>query len=189
MTSIFRLPAVVSSLLALAAAGLTAAAAPVSYSARLVNFEQPGRPGPGLLQLRISRWASDAERDDITKALMTSGQTGVIDALKKLPEAGVIRTPGTAGYAFRYARQRTDATGNETVLIIIDRPLGFAEFREGWQTVDYPFTIVELKLNDRGLGLGKLMAATRIEANAATGDLSFEQYSATAMLLQSVRRE
>jgi hypothetical protein len=188
MHRLTRLPAIVLSLVTLAGVAL-GASAPVSYSARLVNFDEPGAPGPGLVQVRVTRWASDADRDALTSALLAEGQQGVLDVLKKMPEAGVIRTPGTAGYPFKYARSLTNADGEETVLVIIDRPIGFAEFRQGWQTIDYPFTIVELKLNDRGIGQGRLMAATRIDANAATRDISFEQYSASAMLLQSVRRE
>ena len=163
--------------------------APVSYSARLVNFEEPMGRASGLMQLRVTRWSTDAERDDITAALIKGGQRGLLDAVSKLPEAGVIRTPGTAGYPFRYARRIQAANGDETILLIIDRPIGFAEFRQGWQTRDYPFTVIELKLNDQGAGDGRLLPATRIEADAATRDISFEQFNATAMLLQNVREE
>jgi hypothetical protein len=166
-----------------------AANAPVSYSARLVNFEEPMGRSSGLMQLRVTRWSTDADREDITASLLKGGQQGLLEAVSKLPEAGVIRTPGTAGYPFRYARRIQAANGDETILLIIDRPIGFAEFRQGWQTRDYPFTVIELTLNDRGTGEGRLLPATRIEADPATGDISFEQYSATAMLLQNVREE
>ena len=161
----------------------------VSYSARLVNFEEPMGRATGLVQVRVTRWSTDAERDDLTNALLKGGQAGLLEAVSKLPEAGVLRTPGTAGYPFRYARRIEAPNGDATILIVVDRPIGFTEFRQGWQTRDYPFTVVELELNDQGVGQGRLMPATRIEADPATRDISFAQYSATAMLLQSVRQE
>ena len=120
---------------------------------------------------------------------MQDGQNGVIAELKKMPEAGVIRTPGIAGYTFRYARRIAAANGDEQLLFVIDRPLGFQEFRQGWQTVDYPFTIIKMTVKPQGEGDGQLMGATKLAADSATGDIAFEHYNATPQLLQNVRRE
>jgi hypothetical protein len=166
-----------------------AAAPSESFSARVVNFEQPMGRAPGLLQVRVTRWSTDADRDALTNALMKDGQKGVIDELKKMPEAGVVRTPSVAGYTFKYARRITSPNGDEQLLMVIDRPIGFAEFRQGWQTVDYPFTIIKMTLNARGQGTGELMGATKLSANSVTGDIAFEHYNATPALLQAVRRE
>ena len=160
-----------------------------SFSARVVNFEEPMGRAPGLLQVRVTRWSTDADRDALTNALMKDGQNGVIGELKKMPAAGVIRTPGTAGYTFRYARRIAAANGDEQLLVVIDRPIGFAEFRQGWQTVDYPFTIVQMTLNANGEGSGQMMGATKLSANSVTGDIAFEHYNVSPQLLQNVRRE
>jgi len=160
-----------------------------SFSAKVVNFEQPMGRAPGLLQVRVTRWSTDADRDALTNALMKDGQNGVIGELKKMPAAGVIRTPGTAGYTFRYARRIAAANGDEQFLVVIDRPIGFAEFRQGWQTVDYPFTIVQMTLNANGEGSGQMMGATKLSANSVTGDIAFEHYNVSPQLLQNVRRE
>ena len=85
----------------------------------------------------------------------------------------MIGTPGTAGYTFRYARRIAAANGDEQLLVVIDRPIGFAEFRQGWQTVDYPFTIVQMTLNAKGEGSGQMMGATKLSANSVTGDIAF----------------
>ena len=160
-----------------------------SFSAKVVNFEEPMGRAPGLLQVRVTRWSTDEDRDALTNALMTDGQHGVLSQLKKMPEAGVIRTPGSAGYPFRYARRIAAANGDEQLVVVIDRPIGFAEFRQGWQTVDYPFTIVKMTVSAQGGGSGQLLAATRLSADAVTGDIAFEHYNASPALLQNVRRE
>src|SRR5215212_3423542 len=107
------------------------------------------RPCP--LQIRVNRWSTDAERDRLMEILKNDGQKAFMTELSKLPAAGVIRTPDTAGYTFRYARRLSPAGGpaggNDKLVVLIDRPLEFGEFREGWQTVNYPFTVVELSLN------------------------------------------
>jgi hypothetical protein len=160
-----------------------------SFGARVVNFDEPMGQAPGLLQVRVTRWSTDADRDVLTSALMKDGQKGVIDELKKMPAAGVIRTPGSAGYTFRYARRIGAANGDEQVLVVIDRPIGFMEFRQGWQTMDYPFTIVQMTVPPQGDGSGQLMGATKLSAVSATGDIAFQHYNATPQLLQNVRRE
>jgi hypothetical protein len=160
-----------------------------SYSARIVNFDEPSGRTSQLVQFRVTRWSTEAERDQLTSTLLSGGQDGLLKALSKLPPVGVIRTPGTAGYPFRYARHMPGPNGDEQILIVIDRPLGFAEFRQGWQTVDYPFTVVEFQLNAEGTGEGQLLGATRISASSATGDIAFQQYASTPMRLQAVRRE
>ena len=192
MQVIYRLTGLTSAVLAAALAvsvPVLAADKSESFSARVVNFEEPMGRAPGLLQVRVTRWSTEADRDALTSALMKNGQNGVLDELKKMPAAGVIRTPGTAGYTFRYARRVTEANGDERLLVVIDRPIGFTEFRQGWQTVDYPFTIVQMTINAQGEGSGQLMGATKLSANSTTGDIAFEQYNVSPQLLQNVRRE
>jgi hypothetical protein len=161
----------------------------VSYSGRVVNFDEPMGRAPGLVQVRVSRWSTDAERDLLTDALMRRGQSGLLDELSTMPAAGVIRTPGTAGYTFRYARRMPGTNGEEQILVVIDRPIGFAEFRQGWQTRDYPFTVVRMQINVQGEGDGQILGATKLAASSATGDIAFEQYHVSPLLLQNVRRE
>ena len=38
-----------------------------SFSARVVNFEEPMGRAPGLLQVRVTRWSTDADRDALTR--------------------------------------------------------------------------------------------------------------------------
>jgi hypothetical protein len=171
------------------AAGLLAQDQSASYSARIVDFEQPRGSDPGLVQVRVTRWATDADRDLLTDALMKDGQDGLLDELSKLPPAGVIRTPGTAGYTFRYARRIPSPTGDETLLVIIGRPIGLAEFRGGWLTRDYPLTVVQMQFDSEGKGAGRILAAARVHASNVSQEIAFEHYSASPLVLQGVQRE
>ena len=161
-----------------------------SYSARVVNFERPLGRSPSLFQVRVTRWSTDAERDQLMQTLKNDGQKAFINALGQLPEAGVIRTPDSAGYVFRYARRIAATTPGDAdkLIVLVERPLEFAEFRQGWQTVDYPFTVVELSVNDKGDGQGQLIPAAKLTTKDGP-EIGFVAYTASPYLLQSVHRE
>jgi hypothetical protein len=171
--------------------GTPAAAAqdPIArYSAQVVNFDAPAGAATGLIQIQITRWSTDAERDRLTATLFEKGSGALLDVVSKMPSAGLIRTPSTVGTPLRYAR-RTASTNGESVVIITDRPLSFAELREAPRSRDYPFTVIRFQLNSQGQGQGDVMLATRIQADKVTKDIAFENFGATPIKLQNVRRE
>jgi hypothetical protein len=173
-----------------AASGLVAAAQRplATYSAQAVNLD--GAPGAmtGLLQIQISRWSTDAERDQVTATLVEKGEAALLALISKLPAAGSLRTPDSVGHPLRYAR-RTSGPNGETVVIITDRPMSFSEIRNAPPSRDYPFTVIRLRLNSQGQGQGDLMIATRIMADKVTRDIAFENFTASVVQLQNVRRE
>jgi hypothetical protein len=160
-----------------------------TYSAQAVNLD--GGPGAvtGLLQIQVTRWSSDAERDRVTEALVEKGEDSLLEVISKLPSAGTLRTPSTVGHPLRYARRTTTGTGGETIVIITNRPMSFGELRNAPPSRDYPFTVIRLQLNSQGQGQGQLMIATRIMADKATKDIAFENFTAGVVQLQNVRRE
>ena len=160
-----------------------------SYSAQVVNFDAPVGTATGLMQVQITRWSTDAERDSLTNTLFEKGSKELLQAVSKMPTVGVIRTPDSVGYPLRYAR-RTNATENiENIVIITDRALSFYELRNSTRTVDYPFTVIRMQLNSQGRGQGDVLLATRISADKATKDIAFENFGVTPLKLQNVRRE
>jgi hypothetical protein len=55
--------------------------------------------------------------------------------------------------------------------------------------INYPFTIVELRLNAEGEGEGKLSFATKITADKESGTIVLENYDIQPALLLGVKRE
>ena len=185
-----------SGTVALVAALVTSSVAPIgaqqpvaTYSAQAVNLD--GLPGgvTGLLQIQVTRWSSDAERDQVTAALVEKGEDALLDVVRKLPRAGTLRTPDSVGHPLRYARRSPAGNGGENIVIITDRPMSFSELRYAPPSRDYPFTVIRLRVNSDGQGQGDLMIATRIMADRATKDIAFENYTAGVVQLQNVRRE
>ena len=160
-----------------------------SYSAQVVNFEPTGGSAPGLVQIQITRWSTDAERDTLTNILFEKGTKELLQAVSKMPTVGSIRTPDSVGYPLRYARQMQVTENGETVIIISDREMSFSELRYSPRSIDYPFTVIRMQLNSQGRGQGDILLATKISADKRTKDIAFESYTTTPLKLQNVRRE
>ena len=160
-----------------------------TYSAQAVNLD--GGPGAvtGLVQIQITRWSTDAERDRVNAALVEKGEASLLDVISKLPTVGTLRAPDSVGHPLRYARRTTSGPNGENILIITNRPMSFGEIRNAPPSRDYPFTVIRLRVNSTGQGDGELIIASRIMADKVTKDIAFENFSAGIVKLQNVRRE
>ena len=159
------------------------------YSAQVVNLDAPTGAATGLVQIQITRWSTDAERDKLTNTLFEQGGKQLLEVVSQLPPAGSIRTPDSVGYPLRYARRTTASQNIENVVIITDRALSFFELRDAPRSRDYPFTVIRFQLNSQGRGQGDILLATRIAGDKATKDIAFEHFGATPLKLQNVRRD
>ena len=167
-----------------------AAQRPVAtYSAQVVNFEATAGPATGLVQVQITRWSTDAERDTLTTILFEKGTKELLQAVSKMPTVGSIRTPDSVGYPLRYARRTMASENGESIVIISDREMSFTELRYSPRSIDYPFTVIRMQLNSQGRGQGDILLATKISASKVTKDIAFESYTTTPLKLQNVRRE
>jgi hypothetical protein len=160
---------------------------PERYSATAVN--ESGR-GTTPIQIAVERWSTDAERDRLLTTLLDRGPEQLLDTLRDVPKVGYIRSPLSGGtWDLHYARVTPLPDGGERIVLATDRPLGFYEESNQLKTVDYPFTIVELRLNPKGEGEGKMSFATKIIADKESGTIVLENYGIQPVLLQAVRRE
>jgi hypothetical protein len=144
--------------------------------------------GAGVVEMLIERYSTDAERDRLLMALMEKGPEKLLDTLQGLPRVGYIRTPNSIGYDLRYARKVPLPDGGERVIIATDRYISFWEAANRPRTIDYPFTVIELRLNRDGVGEGKMSLATRITMDKDRKQIELENYGSQPVLLQSVRR-
>ena len=79
-----------------------------------------------------------------------------------MPKVGYIRTPETLAWDLRYAHQFKLDEGGRRIVLATDRPIGFREAVNQPRTIDYPFTIIEIRLNPNDEGEGKILAGTKI---------------------------
>lgn len=144
----------------------------------------------GTLEIVIERWSTDEERDRLRETLMERGADGLLSALQKVkPRAGYIRTSSSLGWDIHYARERPIGDGGRRVIIATDRPLSFWELRNRPRSVDYEFTLAEIRLNQDGKGEGKLAKAAKISWNRTTSTIEIEDYGIEPVRLTEVRVE
>lgn len=161
------------------------------YTAFAVNMDSSvvARPGASTVEIVVERWSTDSQRDQLFNALVEKGPEKLLDALQKLPRVGYIRTPNSIGYDLHFARKNPLDEGGEQIVIATDRYISFWEARNRPRTIDYPFTVVEMRINRDGVGEGKMSLATKITFDKNKKLLELENYGTQPVLLQNVKRE
>ena len=74
-------------------------------------------------------------------------------------------------------------------MIATDRYIGFAEARNQPRTIDYPFTLFEIRVNKAGEGEGKMAVATKISFDKKKNSIEIENYSSEPVRLNELRLE
>jgi hypothetical protein len=181
------------------AAGLGSPASSVSaqnevredFTAFAINMNSG--PKTATVDIRIERWSTDAEREQLLGILQEEkdryrANQALLKALQKMPKAGFIRTPNTLAWDLRYARQNPmeDGSGRQ-IVVATDRPIGFWEARNQPRSMDYPFTILEMRLNKENKGEGKMLAGTQIYIDKKTKNLVLENYGQQPVRLNEIR--
>ena len=173
-------------LIAGSAAAQTASNSPREhFTAIAVNNSTVGRAGAGPIDITISQWTSEADRDRLMALFKEKGERALLSALQDQKPVGTISTPGSVAYDLRYARQLPTAEGGRRIILATDRPMGFWEASEHTRSVDYPFTLIELRLDKSGNGEGKLSFATKLTLENNT--LVIENYSNQPVMLNEVK--
>ena len=180
------------------AAGLGSPASSVSaqnqvredFTAFAINMNSG--PKTATVDIRIERWSTDAERDQLLGILQEQkdryrANQALLKALQKMPKAGYIRTPNTLAWDLRYARQHPLDEGGRQIVVATDRPIGFWEARNQPRSMDYPFTILEMRLNKENKGEGKMLAGTQIYIDPKTKNLVLENYGQQPVRLNEIR--
>jgi hypothetical protein len=145
------------------------------------------RPRTGAIDIVIERWSTDEEREQLRTALIEKGSDALLAALQKLkPRAGYISSSSSLGWDVRYARQEAYGEGARRVIIATDRPMSFWELRNQPRSVDYEFTLAEIRLTKDAKGVGKLVTAAKITYNKDTRSVEIENYSLEPVRLSEV---
>jgi hypothetical protein len=181
-----------SGALVVALSGITAAAQVASNSPRerftafAVNISEVGRTGGTPMDIVIERWTTDGEAERFMTVFKEKGPEALLDVLRASRRVGYIRTPDSLAYDLHYARELPGEEGGRRIILGTDRPIGFWEAQARPRSFDYPFTVIELRLNKKGEGEGKLSIATKLTLN---GDvLVLENYASQPVMLNNVRK-
>jgi hypothetical protein len=173
------------------APGVSAQNVKETFTAFAINMNSG--PKTATLDISIERWSTDAERDALLSILVeekdvNKANQALLKALQKMPKAGYIRTPQTLAWDIRYARQNPLPEGGRQIVVGTDRPIGFREARNQPRSMDYPFTVLELRLNKEDKGEGKMLTGTKLYIDPKTKSLVLENYAQQPVRLNEIHK-
>jgi len=174
---------------AAAAQGTAFAAKPVKHlTAFAVDMSNmAGRTRAGTIDIIINRWSSDQERDTLRAALREGGTDSLLKALQKIKKpAGYIRSQGSIGYPLRFAREIPTSDGGHRIIVGTDRPVSFLEASTQPRTIDYPFMLIDVRLDANGKGQGKLLPLAKV-TESEDHVVEIENYASEPVRLSEVR--
>ena len=171
---------------------------PLRLSAFAVNMSTVATGSTAVMDIRIKRWSTAAERDKLVTTAVEKGPDALLRALQKMPDHGRISIPGWTGpdphnarlgWVLHYAYNTPGEDGGQRIGIATDRYIGMWEARNQPRTIDYPFTLIEIRLGKDGKGVGKMAVATKIEFDKKKKQMVLENYASEPVRLNEVKIE
>jgi hypothetical protein len=153
-----------------------------TFTARAFQMQ---RGASGVVEITITRWSTDAEREMLLGVLAEAGQPAMLDALQKLPQVGYIKMPNTMGVALFYARSNELPDGTRQVVIGTDRTIGMATAAP--QASKYDATIIEIRFKKGSeKGEGKMVLAGKASIGK-DGKVQISNYQGEPVRLMDVK--
>jgi hypothetical protein len=149
-----------------------------------------------VVDITIDRWSTAAERERLISAMLEKGSDALLRELQKMPRSGRFRIPGLTGpdphqlrlgHDLRYTWQTTLPEGGRRIVIATDRYIGFQEARNQPRSIDYPFTLFEIRVNKDGEGEGKMAVATKISFDKKKNTVELENYGSEPVRLNALK--
>jgi hypothetical protein len=191
----------------LMAAGLTASAssqAPATPSATdkvtisgwALNMSNIATGANQTIRITIDNWSNPSQRQHLITTFLEKKQDGLLRELEKQPELGRFNFPGymgpdpnnimRLGTDIRYAMNHPGEDGGRRIVIITPRVIGFREARDQPRTIDYPFTLFEMRFDKAGKGEGRMAYATQIGFDKKKNTVELENYSSEPVRLNNL---
>ena len=113
-------------------------------------------------------------------------------AIGKASTVGYIWTNEVVGYSIKYAQRLALPDGTERIILATDRRLGGST--SAWKPAasatptDYEFTLIELRLNSKGVSEGKTSLTAKVAIDNDAKALTLENYAAAPAMLAGVKK-
>jgi len=132
----------------------------------------------------INRRTSDADATMYLQTLQRGGQDEFSRQIES-NELGRFSFDGQTGLPINAVL--VDRDGDDTrIRVVFKRWIGFGELRRGARSTDYPFTYVEIRIDQNGRGEGMIIPAARVRARGSN-TFEFEDFGTFPGRLMGVR--
>lgn len=168
----------------------------LEISAFAINMSNIATGSNALVQITVNAWSTAEERERLITTVLEKGGDALLRELQKAPVKGRFRIPTARrpdphhlalGLDLHYAWQTPLPEGGRRIVLATDRYIGFQEARSQPRSVDYPITIMEIRVDKDGNGQGKMAVATRVSFDRKANRIELENYSSEPVRLNDVK--
>lgn len=164
----------------------TASRGDEEYTGTAISFNGP-RVATDFFNLRINGETSNEQANQYLAVLQQNGQDKALDAIRK-NDLGSFSIGNQLGRTLNVVRE-SNVGGKRRLFIVFERWERFAELRGGYRSVDYPFGVIELFIDDAtGKGEGTYIAAARIRWIDDKNQVEVENFATYPVKLTAVTR-
>lgn len=174
----------------------------VHIKARAISSMNIIRAASDMLDIRISRWSTDDERNVLINTLEKQGNHALAAALGEEEATGWVsfdpRGGGGPGrdprrVVLQYAREIVSDDGKELILITNHYP-GYgddARAADGAKLSEYPVSFVLLKLHQGSdgewTGIGRMFVGAKLRYETASGKFVIDEFPMDPVYLKDVK--
>jgi hypothetical protein len=168
------------------------------YKAFAVNMSNVGAGTSAVVEVHVTRWSTEAERQALLTTLIEKGQEEFVKALRKEKEAGWFRSTARAGarsafpsVRLHYAHQYEEG-GKRHMTLVTDRPIGGREAVRDARTLEYDVTTILLEVpaeeGSKEKGKGQFIVGMNLGFDKEKKKLVIESYATEPIRLTEVHR-
>jgi hypothetical protein len=188
--------ALAAAVFALAPASARAQNEKLDISAFAINMSNIATGSNAVVQINIDSWSTPEERELLITTMVEKKPADLLKALQKLPVRGRFRIPTarqpdphhlSLGLDIHYAWQTPLPEGGRRIVLATDRYIGFQEARNQPRSIDYPFSLIEIRTDKDGKGQGKMAVATKIDFDKDKKVVQIENYGSEPVRLNEVK--
>jgi hypothetical protein len=168
----------------------------LEITAFAVNMSNIATGSNAVVDITVNQWSSEAERERLITTMLEKGSDALLRELQKAPVKGRFRIPAARppdphhlalGLDLHYAWQTPLPEGGRRIVLATDRYIGFQEARANPRSMDYPFTLMEIRVDKEGNGEGKMAVATKISFDKKKKQIELENYSSEPVRLNALK--
>jgi hypothetical protein len=140
----------------------------------------------------IERWSTPEEISGLKAVLVEKGDDMLLSALQKIrPRCGYAHTSTSLSWDINFARETDLPDGSKKIVVASDRPVGVWEARNNGRSMDYQFSLAEIRFSKDGKGKvkgkGKAIPRAQVSYNKEKDSLEIENWDREPVRLNDVK--
>jgi hypothetical protein len=159
------------------------------FTAKAAVLSSPARLTLRPVDIVISRWSTYIDHRTLATSLLEKGHVAFLNLLCGFGAVGSINVVGGPDVPIRYAWSIDDRDGGRRVYLATDEPVSLTGALLRRFPDEEPLTFIELRVNRRGDGEGKLSEAARLSVDESRNVIELRDYTTRPLHLLMVHSE